>query len=199
MLRLPRGVSNLEEGRAILPDLPCLPERLADFQTWLEEEPCTHPGNAEVIARIKAEGREPEPDFCGCLVISNTSQMCPACRLRHAFFHCVYNAEAYRPALVGIDEIQELDGETYIWQGVDGGDCDPWGNGSNGWRKAQDHMVCVRREHHELRTTPNFALYCPDCGKYPLTLRECFATEEEFQAHVTRAQRRADERADQDA
>lgn len=74
---------------------PPLADRLRAFEVWLDAEPCTHPGNEVVFARMRSEGREPPTDFRGCEVISVSRRMCPACRLRLHFYHCLYNAEAY--------------------------------------------------------------------------------------------------------
>jgi hypothetical protein len=67
-----------------LEEMPDLADRVRDFQTWLGTEPCTHPGN---------KGLPPTID--GCLIISNSRRMCPACRIRLKFHHLIYNAEAY--------------------------------------------------------------------------------------------------------
>ena len=74
------GVRNLDDGREVLASLPNLARRVANFsEAWLEDEPCTNDGH--------------------CVILSNSNRMCPACRLRLAFFHCVYNAEMYDETL----------------------------------------------------------------------------------------------------
>jgi hypothetical protein len=80
---------NYEDGGVdVLSILPHLAERVADFEQALLQEPCTHPANEGMDEKIN-----------GCMIISNPRMMCPPCRLRLRFFHCVYNAEAYKPEL----------------------------------------------------------------------------------------------------
>jgi hypothetical protein len=54
---------------------PPLADRLRSFELYLEAEPCEVGGS--------------------CVVQSVSSRMCPPCRLRLRFHHCLYNAEAY--------------------------------------------------------------------------------------------------------
>ncbi len=54
---------------------PPLADRLRAFEKVLDKEPCQKDG--------------------GCLIMSKTTTMCPACRLRLHFYHIFYNAEAY--------------------------------------------------------------------------------------------------------
>lgn len=90
-----KDICNMEDGREVLSSLPNLDKRIKNFLEHLEREPCIHPGNVETWGELK---RYP-PDYGGCIVISNTRHMCPACRIRMSFFHTVYNAEAYDPSL----------------------------------------------------------------------------------------------------
>jgi hypothetical protein len=69
---------------------PTLADRLRAFEVYLANEPCTYPNNELLWGELKRK-----PYEGGCIVISNTRMMCPACRLRLHFFHCIYNAEAY--------------------------------------------------------------------------------------------------------
>jgi hypothetical protein len=76
-------VRSNKEGREILSSLPNLARRVDDFMEWLEAEPCA---NGQV-----GDG------YRSCAILSLTRTMCPACRLRLAFFHTVFNAGAYDP------------------------------------------------------------------------------------------------------
>lgn len=58
---------------------PPLADRVRAFEQWLDVEPCTNLVNG----------------LSACQILSASSQMCPACRLRLHFYHCTYNAEAY--------------------------------------------------------------------------------------------------------
>lgn len=98
-----QNVHSNEEGMEVLASIPNLDKRIKNFLASLEEDPCTNPHNAEVIARIEAQGRSAE-GFRGCIVLSNSRSMCPACRLRLYFFHTVFNGGAYDPSL---DEVVE--------------------------------------------------------------------------------------------
>jgi hypothetical protein len=57
-------------------DDPSLADRLRAFEDWLESMPCTHKRQS-------------------CIILSSLMQMCPTCRMKMHFFHCLYNAEAY--------------------------------------------------------------------------------------------------------
>lgn len=67
-------------------EMPDLPQRIEDFEAWLENEPCTNISYAGSMS----EG------YSACMFYSNSRRMCPACRLRLHFFHSVYNADAYK-------------------------------------------------------------------------------------------------------
>lgn len=70
-------------------DMPNLAERVKNFEAILEEEPCTN--MAEYQVGQYAETKH----FSKCQVLSNSDQMCPACRLRLFFYHSTHNWDAY--------------------------------------------------------------------------------------------------------
>lgn len=59
---------------------PTLADRLRKFEAILEDEPCTQSN--------------------GCMIMSNASRMCPACRLRLCFHHTIHYAENYTPEAI---------------------------------------------------------------------------------------------------
>jgi len=82
-----------------LASLPNLARRLDGFMEWLEAEPCTHPGNAEIVAKLEEKLGKTVEGFRGCDILSKLSSMCPACRLRLAFFQTIFNGGVYDPTL----------------------------------------------------------------------------------------------------
>jgi hypothetical protein len=84
--------------------VPSLADRLRAFETYLATEPCRHPGNVETWGEL-----ERKPYEGGCIIISMTRNMCPACRLRMYFYHCIYRAEAYEDGPGRIPRMGEAD------------------------------------------------------------------------------------------
>lgn len=69
-------------------DMPNLAERIRAFEEHLEAEPCTNK-----VTMPDSDGNAREID--GCQILSQTTAMCPACRLRMSFFHLTHNWDAY--------------------------------------------------------------------------------------------------------
>ena len=84
-----------------------------------------------------------------------------------------------------------IDGVRYVWVGAYNGDYSLFGDNSGGWIIA-DPDACAAEGIHHPRITGDLGMYCSRCGKY-VTLRDAFTSDEDFEAHIAEAGKRADE------